>query len=529
MHNNKEEILYLMLSNSKLGFKEIRKLFYENNKENENSLSYYNFYYLYHRMQKKIFDNFFEMNLSIRESFKNNEKINKKYATFLYEYIINSKNASEIQEILKDKNIKITKTTIYCYTAKIKKMICNYVYNNLEKYIDYLSKNKKCDEVIFVDSKKVKIEDIKNNISQVLEITNNTIDELQEDTQITDKNNMDKKLFNAKVELIQEEEIKREKSKKRKEKKPVLTPLYDKDEVIGDRDYSNIVIEELKEIKDDERRVPLYPNDYKHPYKEELWYTLEDIEMKKEDRDYYLEEISRLLNPTKYWDEKYPFFCLNIFGAITPIKEFSYCREAKKGSGTRGYISHVVRDMVDKLNKKTKIDKKILNYEIDEVIKEWEYPFEKVKLYFNTGIFEHCAMPIKKLKSIEEEEAMSREEYKRYWDRIDPSALLDESLSQEEKNRRQEIAIKKLNLSSPFEYAKEINLKKTYAKDGLETTTYYNKSKENFKKAVEYNNNIAISKLEFIFSKINKKYNTDFNIEDSIGLMKVIKKINEKR
>ena len=508
-------------------------------------LRYVTIWRYYKNLQKKVFDKystFSEINSKKKEIRK---KPDMQFLLVLYDYV-HCKNVNEVQLNLKKHGIDISTKKIYYYNTIAKKMIENYCANHKDEYIKYL-KSVNPDAAIF--------EGFKTQPTQEKQVQQSENDDtnIQAKTSLSENFGESKKIIKEEAKQEQEnntmsfaqrlkaeqekQKAEREKREKQQAEKEKMASLYDKREVIGDREYAKIVISELEEIAKNPDRLPLYPNDYAYPYKKELWYKAEEVPPIDDEECFTYEHIVVGAQARKeyHWDEEHPFPYLQIFGTLRTSANsynvkyiYSYCREAKKGSATRGYISHVVRDAVEKLHEKTAKSKKELDLEVDNILKEWEYPKEKVKITLVSGIKKYYDLPIKEFKSREEEDAMDDKEFKQYWKKLHSDAY-DNLKTREEKIERSRYIQKRLGLySSRFE--DELSIKREYASKAKgNDPKHYDYEDKNFKEIMRYNNAIAISKLEFLFERLNDKYETSFNILDSIELLKSIKTINEKK
>ena len=547
-------------------------------KKNYDLKKYPAIYKSYKNLQKKVFDKFLLFNIPLSDNLISNKKINKKYVCVLYEYVLDKKSIKEIHNCLIENGITISLFALYYQIKIAKSMIGNYCYINRDKYEKYINKKIALGEITkptFSNQKSLQSKENKNdNISSESPIDKNIYEDNNDKVikthqePITENNNIktEETIVDAeeqsstmsfaerleqeqkKERELQEKRLKEEQEKKQKEelerqKEEAKYALYDKNEVIGDSEYFKIVFNELEEIASDPKRLPLYPSDHAHPYKKDLWYKYEDFPPKEEWERYSLEEYF-VMKPQKdeklRWDEEHPFFFLSIFGTIKkweyenyqedkmPYYEYSYCREAKKGSATRGYISHVVRDVVDKLHRLTNKSKRELNYEVDDILREWEYPKEMVETVFSTGLLTAFSYPVKEFKSQEEEDKIPDDEFKEYWDTVHPDAY--KKIKAEGNIEKIEYLAKRLKYTM-FDIENANDIKAEFAGEwGRNSTNYGNKQNENYNDVIKYNNAIAESKLEFLFEKLNKrysKYETSFNIDDSKKLLKSIKNINE--
>ncbi|QOP46807.1 hypothetical protein [Sulfurimonas paralvinellae] len=243
--------------------------------------------------------------------------------------------------------------------------------------------------------------------------------------------------------------------------------------------------------------LPLVPSDMEHPYKQELWYTYDDFDTKQEE---IYKKFSRVeifsdleIEAEGYFDyvfhganrdilkrgkSSYPeigMFCVyDEYGNRYPeVRKLSMIREAKKGSATRGYITHNISYIVKKLYKEGIGNGKAdIERTIDEILQEWELPKDEVKI----------GMYCKNLKifTLEGKE----------W------------------------------LNMGFIRKQDLHDYTRPGGKGYRLIRY-----TQLKEAVEYNDMVAKSKLSFLIDEIHKRYNineTTINFEESCLLLKSI-------
>lgn len=150
--------------------------------------------------------------------------------------------------------------------------------------------------------------------------------------------------------------------------------------------------------------LPILPSDMRNPYKEELWYSIDELPMDKDQTERRSEEFGDDLSIRSFHSNYYEKIDHNGNEIeYFAIHQMWICREAKKGSATRGYITNEIKEIMSILNDHGFSDNHEINRDIDSILREWEFPNrEEVK----------TRVPCWELKYIKHErmERMSEEE-----------------------------------------------------------------------------------------------------------------------
>jgi hypothetical protein len=302
------------------------------------------------------------------------------------------------------------------------------------------------------------------------------------------------------------------------------------DEIVEENEYLKIIKNDLELIKNDENRLPLFPSDLENPYREDLWIGLDDLPIDRKQKEILtVDEVTTSHFSMLRWDNEKPFYFIDVFGQrlYQKNKTMYLCKEAKKGSATRGYVSHHIRAMIENLLKAGVVnDKKGLEKEIDAILRDWEYPIEKVFSRIPCDYLKVKDNPISKMKLRKAEDELSDEEFKKYFSQLNWSAF--DEIGRESRLAYRDYAMPRLDLDAKT-YDKDVRNKKTNHVDCEEDSAYRNNVEEmqwNF--IIDYNGDIASSKLKYLTKRLSEIYSvseTTINKQNSVELLNSLKEI----
>ncbi len=321
-----------------------------------------------------------------------------------------------------------------------------------------------------------------------------------------------------------------------------ISTINPKNNISLNDEYKKRVAEDIKYIDAHDNRIPLYPSDRKNPYKKELWYKYEEIDFKtKNDKDNFHEKYSEeslsvpMMNQMMFFDNYKAFELFPLVDVYGELFNDEYlpdlCREAKKGTGTRGLISHNIRYLVDELVKMGKGDKHTIDEHIDNTLKEWEFPSSEVRTSIPCGTFK-----------VRRRKTSDIGDWKKYLDMpVDDVRQVIENMNYYASEKitnnydmfefKQQLLREKLEMSEDeiYRFFDDIEDTKRYCE---ESEDYIKLRFKQFKFVIIYNSKIGLSKLNFLQKEIHKKYNvteTQINLKERNFLIEYLKLDTKKK
>lgn len=294
--------------------------------------------------------------------------------------------------------------------------------------------------------------------------------------------------------------------------------------------YRQRVLRELEEIDRNPNRLPLYPNDLEHPYKQELWYKFDELRISNPDELYEQREENGEERLTVSHGS-HMFFAVksnnvelfsqfDIFGMRYCDDSFlpDICKEAKKGSATRGWISHHVRYLIDKIIKLgLEKNEHYLQEYVDEILLEWELDPIKARILIPSYGWKRNHHEISKYDNWRDLLEKSKEEIIDTIYKFDDYVLRDMRERGEEKEFQKKVLAGVLGMKDRNEIS-EYYSSIRYSKKFSPRDANYLKIRQNqFHYTLKYNTAVGRSKLEFLKERIYDKYGLN---ETTINLAK---------
>jgi len=497
-NNTFSDILYLITSHYSNTLS-IKKKHREYVSIFSDDITYSSFFYKYKRVEEKMFslyfDELFDKDFSNTSGMKN---IKYKYSIVLYLVVFKRKNLDEICSYFKEAGIDISRNHCNLLIRLTKHKIKKYCLSNpelQEKYCKVFSVEPNIKKNIILTDKNFQHED-KGMIEEAVSCDFGT--ELYPKVDTDDKRDFQDI---GKIDIEK----------------------FDFYRVHSLEEYEKIVNTELEEIGKDDSRLPLIASDLSFPFKKELWYDIDELPPIPE------HDISRSIDAgieTSYFsfpefdtvgDRSYCY--LDLYGKkIRKEKTTIYlCKEAKRGSATRGYISHNIRAIISDLKRHGVEDSvKSINGLIDEILREWEFPVDKVRVRIPCGGLKLRDKPIKNILPREKEDSMKIEEFKKYFNDLNWKPF--ERMGREGRLKYKKYVLEKLGISE-MSYDRIMTTKENFFNDMKPDSSYRNNiNSEQVLYVLNYNRDVAKSKLKYISEELSEHYSiNETTFENSIS------------
>jgi len=496
--NTFSNILYLITSHYndsmsiKKKYEEYVSLFSE-------SITYSSFFYKYKRVEKKIFSLYFEELLNI-DFFNTSgmKNIKYEYSIVLYLVVFKRKDLDDIHSYFQSIGINLSRNHCNLLIKLSKQKLKKYCLNNPDlqkKYTKDFHVEDISDKIMFSDVC-FKDEEELSEEKDLIVIGKNNLNESFPDNMLDE--------FNSAISHNTIENF----------------DFYSIKSLV---EYEKIVKYELEEIDGDARRLPLLASDLSFPFKKELWYSVDELPPTPE------HDINRSIDDgieTSYFNlpefdtiGERSYCYLDIYGKkIHQEKTTIYlCKEARRGSATRGYISHNIRAMISDLKKYgVKDSLEEINRLIDDILKGWEFPVDKVRVRIPCGGLKLRDKPIKKILPREKEDLMDIDDFKKYFNDLNWRPF--ERMGKDGRLEYKAYVIEKLGISE-MSYDRIITTKENFYNDMKPDSSYRNNiNNEQVLYVLNYNRDIAKSKLQYISEELSEHYSiSETTFENSIS------------